>query len=221
MTTETQVTETSAAFSSTFKMSLSEKVEGNSGKKEFKEIAKVSVPCPTLADFGITAEQDTDEETKLPAVDNGIPVYKDTKFDWLQSAILAKVSAQTRNKFAEGALKPGMKVAETFEELTAVGERTGEALKIRHEARKSFIAYLVGKNKKQGTVKLLSDLFHDTNNIPAAKTNYVEALAQHVAGWITGLAEADKVRYASKVESLQESINSASEGLDEADLAAA
>lgn len=209
------------AFGAVFKMSLSEKVEGTSGKKEFKEIAKVDVPCPTLQDFGITAEQAIDEETKQPAFDNGIPVYADTKMDWLQSAILAKVSAQTRNKFADGQLKQGMKVAETFEELTAVGERTGEALKIRHEAKKSFIAYLVSKNKKQATVKLLSELFHDTNNIPSAKTNFVEALASHVAGWIGTLSEADKTRFASKVEALQESINSASEDLDEEDLKAA
>lgn len=194
-----------AKFGNKFNMVLSEKVEKD-GKNEFQEIAKVDVPCPILADFGIDAE--VKQEEGKDVIEDGLPVYTSEALNWLLGAVQTQVKAQARNKFIKGELKPGMKLAETFEELVAVGERSGEALKARHEARKSFAAFLEGLNKPANVVKLLSDLFHDVNSIVTARDEFANALGKYIAQWIPSLSESDKVRYTGKIQSLQEALNS-------------
>jgi hypothetical protein len=194
-------------FTTTTDLVLNEKVlEGD--KNVFKELGKVALPVPSLSDFGLDVEVKV--EDGQPVSEDGMPVYVDDTMNWLQSAIINQVKAQSRNKFVKGELKDGQKLAETFAELIAVGERTGEALKARHEARKSFAAYLEAANKKATVVKLLSDLFGDEKAIATAKDDFIDALGVHIPKWIAGLTESDKVRYANKVASLQEAINARS-----------
>lgn len=201
--------EANKKFETALELVLSEKVEAKDGSKEFKEIAKVNVPCPVLADFGIEATVAMDEKG-VAKEEDGIPVFTDDILNWLQAAIINQVKAQSRNKFEKGTLKAGAKLAEDFAELIAVGERSGEALKARHEARKSFVAYLEAQNKTAVVVKLLSDLFHDVNSIQTAQDKFVDALVFHLGNWIPTLSETDKVRFAKKVEGLQEAIDNRS-----------
>lgn len=204
-----------AKFGSMLSLKLNEKVVDDKGDKEFKEIATVSVPCPTVTDFGLSAVVKIDDETKQPEYDEGLPVYTDDTMNWLQSAIVNMVKAQTRNKFVKGVLKPDAKLAETFEELTAVSERSGEALKARHEARRSFMSYLEVKGKSTTVVKLLGGLFGDANSIAVAKDDYVTALGAHTVAWIGTLNETDKVRYGRTIETLQEAINGRNTSLED------
>lgn len=208
------------AFTHKFELSLSEKVELPNGKKKHKEVGKVSIPTPILSDFGITAEQSVwgaedvkaDATRKLgePAVDNGVPVYKDLKWDWLMQAIVFRISATSRNRFVKGALKAGASLAEDFEALTAETARTGEALALRRDARVSFEAYLNKLNKKAATVSMLGELFFQSQKVlPSAGDKYVEALGKYVGEWLDTLDEPNKVRFAPKLTELQESINAA------------
>jgi hypothetical protein len=200
-------------FAAKTELVLNEKVEGKDGKNEFQEIAKVALPVPTLEDFGIEAEQKTDEAGNAE-VEDGLPVYVDDALNWLMSAILATVKAQSRNKFVKGVLKEGNKLAETFAELTAVGERSGEALKAKHDARRAFAAYLEAQNKQPVVVKLLSDLFGDTNSIAVAQDKFVDALKVHLPKFINGLNETDKVRYTRTIERIVEAIDGRGATLD-------
>lgn len=205
-------------FKTKFDLVLSEKVELANGRKEHKEVGKAQIPTPVLADFGITADQAKKEDGTLE-FDNGVPVYADAKWDWLQQAIVFRIAAKARNKFAKGTLKQGASLDEDFESLTAETQRTGEALALRREAKQSFEAYLLAQNKKQATITLLGELFANSAKVLAsAGEKYVEALGKYVEQWIDQLPEDKKARFTPKLTELQESINNAAEATTVDDL---
>src|SRR5688572_13180946 len=154
--------ETKMPFKHSFVLTLNKTKPTAGGKGKREEVGKATIPCPTLEDFGIQAKQAIDEKTGAPQVENGLPVYDDPKFQWLMDAIQGAVSVKHRNKFDGGTLKPGMQVAEDFEALTAESARTGEALKLRREARSDFENYLRSLNKKETVVTVLGGLFWDS-----------------------------------------------------------
>lgn len=202
------------SFNSKLELVLNETVETDGGKKEYKEIAKVNMPFPTLADFGIVAVIAKDDKG-VEQYEDGVPVYDDEIQDWLQTAIVQQLKAQNRNKFVKGKLKDGTKLPENFTEMVAVGERSGEALKARYAAKTSFAAYLKAKNKKDNVVNLLSNLFIDANSIATAKDDFAEALSNHVVAWVSGLEETDKLRFARTIEKAVTAINERSTSLDD------
>lgn len=211
-------------FSHAFTLELSEKVQvGN--KKVHKKVGEVKVPVPTLADFGIEAKQyiwkEDDAKQNKEAVagqaafNNGVPVYDDPKADWLQGAIVKAVAAASRNKFTKGELKPGQSLAEDFEALTAETQRTGEALALRREAKASFEQYLAKLGKKQVTIQQLSELFFNSAKVLAsAGEKYIEALGRYTGEWLDTLNDAEKARFAPKINELQESLNNAAQQSD-------
>jgi hypothetical protein len=213
------------AFKHKFTMDLSEKVALPGGKKKHKKVGEATIPVPVLADFGIDAKQavydETNEKTGAvkgePAFENGVPIYDDPKYDWLMNAILFRVSANSRNKFSKGQLKPGAQIPEDFDQLTAETARSGEALALRRDARASFEAYLGKLNKKQATVQMLGELFFNSAKVLAsAGDKYVEALSKYVGDWIDTLDDQQKARFTPKIAELQESIQNA-QGADDLD----
>lgn len=217
-------------FANAFKLILSEKVTLPNGKKEHKEVGHSMVPFPTLADFGIQAEQAVQLDDKkqpvlvdgktVPAFENGVPLYADPKLDWLQDAIVFRHAANVRNKFAKGVLKAGMTLPEDFDALLEQVGRSGDALALRREAKVSFEAFLQSIGKNAGTVQLLSDLFYNSAKVlPSAKPKYVEGLAVQVNKWLATLDEAKRSRFAPKLTELAESISAAQGGTDLDDLA--
>lgn len=212
-------------FEHSFPLDLSEKVTLPNGKKEHKRVATVSIPMPTLADFGIDAAQyiytadDAKKDPKVAAGDkafnDGLPIYADQAWDWLQGAIIFRVSAMSRNRFVKGQLKPGASLAEDFEALTVETARTGDALALRREARTSFEAYMQKLGKKQATVQLLGELFFNSAKVLAsAGDKYVEALSKYASEWIDTLDDTAKLRFTPKLAELQESINNATSKTD-------
>lgn len=206
------------AFATKMLMVLSEKVVKANGKKEHQEVGRVNIPIPILTDFGITQapalyeadDAKTGAVKGQPAFDDGVPMYADPKWDWLQQAIAGKVAAMVRNRFKDGKLKVGAVIPVDFEQLTAETQRTGEALALRRDAKASFEAYLQSQNKKATTVQILGELFYNSAKVlQSAGENYRNALAQHVGAWIPTLKDAEKTRFAPKILELQESINNA------------
>lgn len=207
-------------LSLSIKMSLSERQK--TGKKddegndimENKEVAKVNLPVPSLSDFGLNAAIELDGNT--PKVDeDGVPVYADPAYDWLMYAVLNQVKAQSRNKFIKGALRDGQSLASTFAELVAVGERTGEAMKARHDAKKSFASYLESQNKSATVVKVLSDLFHNESSIVTSKDNFVVALQSHLGKWIPTLSAVDAGRFERKISSIDDQLTARNKSIEE------
>jgi hypothetical protein len=202
------------SFASKLQFVINETVKDDSGKNKYKEIAKVDMPFPVLADFGIIATQSKNDKGELE-FDEGVPVYEDDVMDWLQTAVVQQLKAQNRNKFIDGKLKDNAILPENFIQMVAVGERSGEALKARYAAKASFAAYLKSKNKKDTVVNLLSNLFIDANSIATAKDDFANALAQHMQTWVSALAETDKVRFARTIEKAVTAVNDRNVSLDD------
>lgn len=202
-------------FESKLALIINETVKNEAGKNVYKEIARHDMPYPLLKDFGIDAEVSM-KDGKPEVDEDGIVVYTNEAFDWLQFAIIQQCKAQNRNKTGEdGKLKDGQQFPDTFELLTAVGERSGEALKNRHAAKASFAGYLKAKNKSDVVVKVLSDLFVDAQSIAVAKDDFVDALSGHIQAWAPALNEADKQRFSRTVEKAVEAINGRNLSLDD------
>lgn len=225
------------AFSSKMKLELSKTIPtgklDKKGKPEKERIVVgyAMVPYPSLADFGITATQARDEKGVLQIGEDGIPVYADDKHDYLQQAIAASVAAKVRNYFS-GTIKAkpakedllsvlspdaGKQLPVDFETLTAESARSGEALKLRREAKADFEAFLQGKNKKANVVAALGELFYNSARVlGSASPKYVEALGMHCEEWSKGLTAEKQARFAPKLAELNESLNAAveSEELD-------
>jgi len=170
-------------------------------------------------DFGLTGklkpankDEGIDENGKD---EDGILCFEDEKLDWLQFAIVQACKAQNRNKVDGSNLKDGMKFPENFEELVAVGERSGEALKARHLAKASFAAYLKAKNKTDVVVKLLADLFVDGSSIQTCKDQFADALEGHLKQWVPGLNETDKLRYSRTIEKAVDALGSRAKTLED------
>jgi hypothetical protein len=197
------------------KMDLNEKVEGKDGKNEFKKIGTAEVPIPMLEDFGIKTEFAKNDKGAVEVDDEGVPNYADPVYNWLQGAIISAVKAQTRNKYAKGVLKENAKLATTFAELIAVGERDGAALQARHDCRKAFAAYLEADGRAPTVVKLLSDLFIDTNSIGVAKDAFVAALKHHVPKFFDGLSEVDMARYERTITKALQALDAGKSSMDD------
>lgn len=233
-------TQTMTTFASKFILPLNKTVEtgklDKKGKKEKErvQVGSAVVPYPSLADFGIVAVQAKDEKGQDMFGTDGVPVYADDKFDWLQTAIVDKVSAKVRNYYVSGVnavkvdystvkdgklptlldmvVDSGKRLPTDFDILTEEGKRSGEALAIRREARNDFEAYLGSINKSQAVIQALGELFFNSSRVlGSASQKYVEALGQHTQAWTEKLDEAKTARFAPKIVELQESINAALE----------
>lgn len=198
------------AFQVSRSMDLSERTKEGENKK----IGEIQVFYPTLEAFGIEVEHDTEAEAKREP-SNPLPIYKDSRFDWLMSAIQSKVEAQARSKTLKGKLKEGATIPTTFAELVAVGERGGEWLKIKSEAVKSYQAYLANVAKKsQAVVTALGSLFANPNSLVVCEEKYRQATTMHVEKWASLLSSDEAARFEKPISMVSEAIETAKAGLD-------
>lgn len=202
-------------FKNAFKLEINKTIKAHANAKGVREnTGSAMIPCPILSDFGIQAEQAKDDKGEV-VVENGLPVYENATYQWLMDAIQAAVSVKSRNKFdaATGKLKPGMEIPTDFETLTATSARTGEALVLRREARASFENYLRSLNKKDSVVNALGELFWNSAKIlGTVGEKPLEAITHYSQRWVATLDEAQKTRFAPKLDELTESINNAHAG---------
>ena len=132
------------------KMEVSKNVAG-----KYQAVGEVDITVPTLEDCGLEVEIKGEEE--------GLPVYAEDRHNWLQGAIFAAVKAAARNKLVSGtaSLKPGAKIAATWEELCTAGERIGNAaalLAVR-ECKTAFAAWVATIGKSAAAQHTLTLLF--------------------------------------------------------------
>lgn len=194
---------------------LNETVKNEStGKNEYKKIGEVEMPFPTLADFGIDAKPALDDKQQA-VFEDGVPVFENEVYNWIQYAIVQQLKAQNRNKFDGGKIKEGLKLPENFTELVAVGERSGEALKARHESRNAFMAHLKSKGKTDNIVKLLGGLLVDADSIQTCQDKFADALKTHLGTFIESLNEEQKLRYDRTITKAIEALEARSTSLDD------
>lgn len=180
---------------------VSKKVAVVGGGNEYQKVGDIVIPVPTLAAFGIEAKvKETGED--------GLPVYEDDKLDWLFGAAVAACKAQARNKLVSGTadLKEGQKIAENFEELTAEGERKGnaEALKLQKEIVQSFGSFVQTLGKSAATQAVLLGLFRNKQALALQTDENKGKMKGYLSQYAETLSEQDLQRYSKYLTSVEE-----------------
>jgi len=187
-------------------LDVSKKVAVGPDKNEYQKVGDIIVPIPTLEAFGITAERRP--RTEDDGEDDGLPIYKDENLNWLFGAAVASAKMQARNKLVSGTaeLKDGLKIAENFAELTAEGERRGnaEALKLAKEVQVSFAAYVQTLNKSVQTQAMLVGLFRNKQALALQPDAAKEKMKGYVSSYAETLEAADLERYSKYLSSVEE-----------------
>lgn len=188
------------------KLEVSKKVSVGPDKNEYQKVGDIVVPIPTLEAFGITAEKR--QRTEEDGPDDGLPLYKDQNLDWLFGAVVAACKMQARNKLISGTaeLKEGQKIASNFEELTAEGERKGnaEALKLAKEVITSFAAYVQGLGKSVQTQAMLVGLFRSKQALALQPDSAKEKMKGYLSSYAETLDEKDLERYSRYLKTVEE-----------------
>jgi len=203
----------SHALSFIINMSVSKKIAkvGKIDEFEYEEVGVVKLPLPLLSDFGVEAKFKRDEKdpTRDAVGEDGLPIYEDDKMDWLFSAAVAATKAQLRNRLISGTaeFKEGKRASETMEELIAEGGRgvgNAEALKLRHEIRKSFAAFVGTLGKSQQTQAVLVGLFSNKEALALQDDINKGKFKAYLGQYADTLEEKDLERYAKFLGSVEE-----------------
>lgn len=185
---------------------VSKKVTVVGGGNEYQKVGDIIIPVPTLEAFGLTPEHRA--RTEDDGEDDGLPLYKNDEMQWLQDAVVAQCKAQARNKLVSGTadLKDGQKIAENFAELTAEGERRGnaEALKLAKEIVQSFGAFVQTLGKTAQTQAVLHGLFRNKQALALQTDENKAKMKGYLAQYAETLTEADLTRYSKYLNSVEE-----------------
>lgn len=175
------------------------------GGNERVKVGEVMVNVPSVADLMPDAVQAT-KEGKPEYDTEGLPVFTDNKHNWIQQAIFAQAKAQARNKLKPktAELKDGAKIAETWEELTAVNTGGGaEHLALIREVKGLFGKWAASLGKSQAAYNNMTDLFNDPKALKVAKDTTKEKMAAYLSEFLDTLSDAEAAKYASYLEKVE------------------
>lgn len=162
MTTETpkQVKNEAGFIAQT--MEISKRVAKPGEKGENVKVGDVAYFVPELEAFGVQGpEQDSLD-------DDGLPIYKDARHNWLYAAVLNAVKVNIRNKLVSGTAswKEGATAPTNLEALMAEGQgQTGEALKRIAELKRKWAEWVAGLKKSSAAEKMLRGYFASADNL--------------------------------------------------------
>lgn len=131
-----------------YTLEVSKKVDG-----KYQPVGEVTINYPLLSDLGFDVQPKPVELVDGKPVNQGLPQYESDLHQYAFNAIFSAVKADARNKLVSGTanLKDGASIAETVEELIAVAERDGAALKAIRNMLNSFKAWLPSTGKATKT----------------------------------------------------------------------
>lgn len=182
----------------TIKQDVSKKDE-KSGKHV--KIGEYVVTVPTLEDFAshIVSAKKTGEE-------DGIPVFDNAVANWVQDAVYAYAKASARNKLdpKTGAVKAGLKIAESWEEFTAEGGRgnNGAALALLRECREAFAGYVATLGKSEAAQRGITTYFNNKAALELAPDDRKATMKTLIEAWADSLDEATLERFQRPIENV-------------------
>lgn len=195
-------------------IAVNDKVKQPNGEYGYRQIGAFECGVPTLpAVVAVLAAADlTAIDAEATEKNEGVPVYKDEKANWLQKAIFAQVKAQARNRLKPKTadLKDGRSLpatwADLLEELTGSGN--GEALKAVADARKAFAAWLPTTGKSEKAQVQLAKFFVNRSALELQPAAIKEKIAVVIASFVESLSAEDADRFGRYLESLADACQS-------------
>lgn len=197
-----------------FNMPVSKK-EAINGKNEFVKKGDVTVTVPTLEDILPYVQN-----ARVKEVDSdGLPVYEGEEANYIFGSLLAAVKVQARNRVEivgdTVKVKDGLKIAETWAELVAEGERTGgEALAILREAKEDFAKWVSTLGKSDTAAKVLISLFNTKAARQTQGNDKKQKFAAYVEQFASSLTEDKLARYERTLSGVMEDLQPATEAED-------
>lgn len=182
-------------------MEVSKKVNG-----KFAKQGEVTITVPTLADvipFVTSAIKKDDKGVEI--IEDGLPVYEDDKANWLQSAMLASIKAQARNKLVSGTatLKDGNTIPTDWEGILAEGVRGGgEALAIAREAKAAFAEWMAKQGKSEAATNAVVGLFSNRQALQLQSATNKGKIKAYVESFAESLSEEALERISKPVEAV-------------------
>lgn len=206
MTDATAGASTLPAGWATLRVDISKKAPDGKGGNEYQKIGEMAIPVPTLAAFGVDAK--TRARTEDDGEDDGLPLYEDKNMDWLFGAIVASCKAQARNKLVPQTadLKDGQKIASNFDELTAEGERRGnaEALKLAKEISNAFTSWFTTLAKSVAATAMATTLFRKRDALAIQPNDIKKKMQSYLQQFAETLEPADAERYSKYLLAVEE-----------------
>ena len=188
----------------TVKMEVTKTVSVN-GTNERQKVGEVDIYVPSVAELVADAVQAM-KDNKPETDEEGLPVYTETKYNWLQSAIHAQVKAQARNKLKPSTieLKDGATIATDWEALTAVNTGGGaEHLALIREIKAIFAKWVASLGKSKAAYTNITDFFNDPKTLRVAKATNKEKMAGYLSEFLDTLTDADAAKYSSYLEKVE------------------
>ncbi|WCD44311.1 hypothetical protein Tiera_055 [Polaromonas phage Tiera] len=177
------------------KMTVS-KTEGTGDAKKRVAIGDVFIWIPTLTEIAaaIGASEQAKDDKGQPAFDeDGFPVYTTQEANWIQTQIgnAAKMNARNKLEAQSVKVKDGLKIAESFAELTEEGQRSnsGEGLAILREAKEAFGAYVKTLGKTEATSNLLITLFGNRQALGTQSADVKTRMKGYVESFAVSLSD--------------------------------
>lgn len=184
---------------------------------KYAKVGEATIHVPTLDEIGLNAEIAVNQEGK-PEEEDGLPVYKDDKLNWVQGAILAQVKAQARNKLVPGTaeVKAGQAIATDWATLTAEGDRVGnpDALAAIREAKAAFSAWVATLGKSAAAQATLNTLFGNKQALSLQSPDNKGKMAKYVEDFAASLEAAKLERFMKYLTSVTDACNVAQEADD-------
>ena len=168
-------------------LDVSKKVDG-----KYEPVGEIEINYPLLADLGFdVTPKPVQLDDKGIAINKGLPDYADEKHQFVFDSVFASVKADARNKLVSGTatLKEGATIPETVEELIAVTERDGAALKAMRACLGAFKAWLPSTGKATKTCEAILALASNRKSLalqPAEKKQKFLVYVEQFAGTLIG-----------------------------------
>lgn len=177
---------------------VSKKIDG-----KYVQQGEVAITVPTLEDIaGFVAG------AKVTGEEDSLPVYDKDEANWVQSAILAYVKANMRNKLVPGTatVKPGLVIPTDWAGLIAEGERggNGAALQLAREVKDAFAKWAATLGKSAATTQTLVSYFSNKTALQLASDDHKAKIAAYVEQFAMSLDEETAERYSRPLENVLE-----------------
>lgn len=178
------------------KMEVTSTVSKN-GQNTRERLGDVIIHVPLVSDLVSEAKQAV-VDGKPAFTDDGLPVYERDQDNWLQTAIVAQVKAQARNKLVPKTLdlRDGATIATDWEGLTAENVGGGAIhLQLIREVKALFSAWVGTLGKSQGAQAKIVGAFNNLEVLKVADAVSKDKILGYVSDFVETLSADDQAKY--------------------------
>lgn len=163
------------------------------------KIGEQAVTIPLISDFVSQLVAAKPKEGEDGKDDDGLPVYDNDVANWVMSAVVAAAKAAARNKLVPGTadLRPGVKIATTWEEFCAESDRggNGAALQLLRDLKDLFSKWVATLGKNEATQNVLISLFSNRTALKVATGDTKAKIKKYVEDFSATLSTEDLERF--------------------------